>query len=236
MPLERETAGQPGQREFYAGKAKDSLLLEDVIAGETTLTEHLDGLMLMRGIPNPTKRFKEYLDLLAGLGAGGLDAGELENRYNALYIEEEGVAKMALKFVGENLSIYAIIIGVVLCAVPPFTVAEPLVIAGGGAGLAAIRRSKRYYRDTRKRKEEIFGPLRKTAERLDREIGWCFLLDHFRGSRERFEETYAALPAEERDAADRMLYGFLGAGGIPGMDEQGLKKYLGGLLRPEGDG
>lgn len=235
MPLDEETADHTWQREFYTEKAKGSLLLEDMIAGETTLTEHLKGLMRMAGIPEPCKKFKEYLDLLIGLGAG-LDTGELEKRYNALYIEEEGVAKMDLKFVGENLSIYAIIIGVALCAVPPFTLAEPFVIAGGGAGLAAIRRSKRYYHDTKKRKDEIFGPLRKAAESLDREIGACFLLDHFMHSRERFEQTYAWMSGNERVAADEMLYGFLAAGGIPGMDEHSLGEYLNGLLAPEGGG
>ena len=236
MPLDEETADRAWQREFYTERAKACMLLEDVIAGETTLKGHLNGLMWMAGIPDPCKRFKEYLDLITGLGAAGLDRGELEKRYNALYIGEVGSTKKDVKDFGEYLSLYAVMIGAVLCAIPPFTLAEPLVIAGGGACLVALRRSRRYYADTKKRKDEIFGPLHKAAESLDRQIGACFLLDHFMNSRERFEQTYAGMSAEERQAANKMLYGFLAAGGIEGMDEQGLKEYLGGLPRPEGGG
>lgn len=230
MRLTSQTDNHARQREFYTEKAEGSLLLEDVIAGETTLEGHLEGLMRMAETPNPCKRFKEYLNLITGLGAAGLDTGELEKRYNALYIWTNSLGTMALKDAGEYLSVYAIMIGVALCAIPPFTLAEPLVIAGGGASLIALRRSRRYYIDTKKRKDEIFGPLHRAAESIDHQIGTCFLLDHFRDSRERFEETYAAMPANERNAADKMLYGFLAAGGMPGMDEQQLNGYLGGLL------
>ncbi len=241
MPLDERTADHARQREFYTERAEGCMLLEDVIEGGTTLKEHLEGLMMM-GIHNPCQRFKEYLDLITGLGMAwhmGLDREkreELEKRYNALYIGEFGGAKMGLKDLAENYSIYAIMFGALLCAIPPFTLAEPLLIAGGGASLVALRRSRRYYADTKKRKDEIFGPLHKAAECLDREIGACFLLDHFMHSRERFEQTYAGMSGKERETTGEMLYGFLAAGGIPGMDQDMLQDYLEGLPEPEGGG
>ncbi len=82
----------------------------------------------------------------------------------------------------------------------------------------------------KKRKDEIFGPLHKAAGHLDSEIAAVFAIEHFREAPEHFGRMYPLLSNEQRKYVDGQLLDFLGAGGMPGMDETRLKDYLGGLL------
>lgn len=214
------------QQEFYREKAEHSKLLDDMITGEDTFKKRLDWLIEMVEPYNPHKQFGEYLDFITELGATGLDREELEKRYNALFMA-------IFKDAGQFLSVCAIGIGAILCIVGPLIVMEPLVVAAGGASIAALRKSRKYCKDTQKRKDEIFKPLYDVAESLDHQIGTYFLLNHFSDNRKRFEETYVGMSEKEREAADELLYEFLSAGGMRGMGELELKDYLEGLPEPE---
>lgn len=81
--------------------------------------------------------------------------------------------------------------------------------------------------------EDHIQQLYRAANIVDLLIGRCFIFDNFHDNRPCFERTYAALPQEERASINDYLFGLLGAGGIPGMDEIWLNGYLSGLLEPK---
>ena len=208
-------------REYYLAKAAEHPLLEQVIAGDATFKEQLDGIMeiYLGGFTG----FKEYLDILAEVGTTGLNKDDLLKRYGTLYWAP-------LQNYVHGFAIGAIGLGIILSAVGPFVIVEPLIAAAGGGGIRALRKKRKYLTDTRKRKDEIFKPLYDAAESIDSQIGMCFLLNHFNDNRERFEVTYTGMSGMEREVTDELLSGLLGVGGMKNMDEIQLGDYLTGIL------
>lgn len=216
-------------REFYLAKAKEHKLLEDVLSGATTLKGHLD--YLIGGLENPllVKRgeslrgFREYLTLLVDLEIPLEEKEDLELRAKCL--GNRVTNKMFYYFYMTGVGF-----GGIMLFLPPFSLAEPLVMGISYAGLKATVPLYRLGEDTRKRKGEVFSPLYEIADMLDENIGREFVLDHFMTAKERFEQTYLTLTSDERAPIDDYLHNLLGVGGMKGMDEIQLNDYLTGIL------
>ena len=228
MALRGDTGEYARQREFYRENARDSEFLEEIVRGDTTFKERLDWLISGMELSDSRVEFSEYLDLVTMLGAEGFDRVELEKLCRTF-------VNSWVVDIGHGLAIGAMGFGIVLSAMGPLVIAEPLIAAAGMGGIKALHKKRKYLADMRKRKEEIFSPLYDAAESLDHQIGRCFLLNHFHDNRKRFEETYRRMPQEEREGANETLYGLLGVGGMKDMDQLKLDDYLEELLKPEGD-
>ncbi len=244
-------------REFYEAMAKEHPILEQVIAGETTLKECLDEILaemdkttsiraaidITLGRSEVRNHFPGYLNLITGLVWDQLDQ---EIKSESLFAVEKYASwvggdtyKKILRGAGGGLTtagglgIAAIILGITSL---PLLIAFTLGASGcafttsAGAALSDFLTQK-----VKKKCYNVLGPIYNAAEVLDTDIGCCFILEHFNSARPRFEQTYIALGQEEQAQFDTQLYGMLGAGGMKGMDEIQLNDYLSGLQKPKGD-
>lgn len=217
--------------EFYLARAGEHELLEQVVAGETTLTNHLDDLVA---------QFKPSTGFFASS-----DGSQLMNHFSAYVkmLAELSEVKLELsdykKFGNVRFAVYLVstyplgyALGILFVALgTPLGLA---VLCGGGATVLYNKLLKKVGQPILKKKRaEVLEPVYELSSQLDADIGRCFLLDHFRGAPKRFERTYRSLSGEEREEVDAQLYGLLGAGGMPGVDEQQLREYLSGLSEPE---
>ena len=126
-------------------------------------------------------------------------------------------------------SISAVGVAAVLLMVPPFTLAEPLVALVGGWGIKSFHKKVKLYQDTKSRRDEIFLPVRKAADSLDQDIGRCFIFEHIRHNRKRFETTYRGLTGKESETIDKQLFEMLDAGALD-MGQLELERYLYSIL------
>lgn len=225
-------------KEFYLAKAEENPLLGDAIAGTATFTQHLEGIVekLHRGresMAEGTKArdaLRDYITALSTLlpefSPGNEELKKMD--YSALTMGLHKFFRRATLSSGIVTGLGALL----LIALNPAGATLALIGAGGGALWGSgLFESRKFNREAR----QIFQCLYDASAGLDRDIGLCFVLEHYLNARPRFEQTYAGLPADERHAVDTQLLGYLAAGGIPGMDEQQLNDYLGGLLEAEPD-
>ncbi len=211
--------------EFYIEIAEDHDLLEQILGGETSLEAEMDYFLRKMELTDCTKNFKDYLSLLKDLGAIYLDTTDLEKRCKALIWGE-------LQNVGYVFGLGAVTLGGILLAVPPFTIAEPLIVAAGGGLAAALHKNQDYIQDTKKRKHSIFDPVCDLAEHYDRDIGRAFMLDDLIHRRERFGITYRNLSYGERAFVNEELVEYLEAG-ILEIGSLELEQYLDSVMEEE---
>lgn len=216
---------------LYQGE--EHTLLGDVIAGRTTFRQSLEGIVgELKQTPakalecdgESLVRFEELLGLVDALSEEKLDAADLNNTAEIMYLFrylKKGVFKNAVLSVATGVFFYLPVIGLVSLLAGPWFWAKSIQY-----GLVACSAA-----DAVKNPEKVLAPLYEAADSLDAiAIDSSFVFDIFNSARPRFEVVYAALPSKEREAVDKQLYRFLGAGGMPGMDELQLKDYLGGIL------
>lgn len=230
--MELETVHDRG---FYEAVAEEHPLLETIIQGETTLKDGLD--MLLTSLKKPEKETIETLQLIARLGEGEDNPIGKMPHYNRL----KGALRYTAVYMGGIVTVGGIV-GVLLAALVPVLSWGALAAlgigaaVGGSVGCGALADSdeKKCLGRIKKKREEFLKAIYDIAAVLDRDISLCFMLDHFRDNRERFAQTYISLPDDEqREAVDEQLFSYLAAGGMPGMDEIQLRRYLGGLLERE---
>lgn len=221
-------------REFYLAQAGENELLETVLYGETSLTETLDAVF--DSLDKPDDDTKDLLLMIADHsdfpGAEELVEGfPYRDELEMLKELTKGMLRAGAAFI-------TAVTGIIILpgAVPAAVMYLSTVLGMGGIGRGAWKGILRYDKKISKAKEELLKPLYSAAASLDREIGVCFAPEHFRCAQPRFEETYRVLSKDEREAVDAQLHDYLGAGGMPGMDELQLKEYLGGLLKAGGGG
>lgn len=224
-------------RGFYEARAREHELLEQVIAGETTFTATLDSLLEPMSVKG--EKLLSYMQVVGGLAeqqCGGIPERFPHKKNLVQYLKEFGVLMGGIfGGTGAAFGLAALLVPII----PPAILLVPLGFSTsvyGGACLAE-NQEEANLNELKERRAELLKPVYDIAAALDRDIGLCFVLDYFRDNRPCFEQTYSALGQDERTQVDERLYAFLGAGGIPGMDEIQLEDYLSGLLAPvvEGD-
>lgn len=208
-------------------------LLGDVIEGSITFRESLDTIVEgLKEVPaNPRecdnksfKRFEDLIGLVDALSEEELDSKVLRN--TAVMIS---AFKFLKKGAFKNAALTAV--GGVLCYVPIVAPVAWVAMCYSWWKFTQYGLVIRIAADAAKNPEKALAPLYEAADSLDAvSIDSSFVFDIFCSSRPRFENVYAALPPEERKAVDSRLYGFLGAGGMPGMDEIQLREYLTGIM------
>lgn len=230
-------------QEFYLTKAREHELLEEVIDGTATMRSTLDALIkecdwtthCSHGKLAFTKDLIEYLEDYFSV-VSELSAEEVSCKLGK---DREWVHNLkggVVLYAGSGAVSAAVVY--VLWPILPLLgdiLAFPL-LAGGFIRLkdAVVRKPRD--RALQKKRDEILGPLYNVVDEIDQDIGKCFTIEHYHNARPRFEQTYAALTADERAPVHDYLFGLLGAGGMPDMDQTQLKDYLSGLLASEGDG
>ena len=222
-------------REFYEAKAEEYPLLEQVIAGETTLTNHLDEVVAQF---KPTgsfasngsrfvSHFSGHIKMLAELSDDWIELSDLR-KFDHVRC---GVYLAGSFPLGYTIGTLLVALGLPLAAI------VLLIPCGlGGNTLYSKLLEKVGEPILKKKRAEVLEPVYELSSRLDADIDRCFIFDNFNSSRERFGQTYHTLEPEEREQVDEQLHSYLGAGGMPGMDEIQLNDYLSGLLEPEVEG
>lgn len=221
-------------RQYYLKKAEEYPLVREAVAGTKTFTGCLDdiitGLKVKSEMPHAeiyeTTPLREFMAFIGTLSA--LSDGELEVKKH--YMNAEHMAKYKRHKEQSMFSLGYLAASALSLIAPPFAIMEVyfLVIGALGAGVSGPSLIKGW--KARRDPEKAFAQVYEAAQHHDSLIGRCFLLEHFHSSQGRFEETYRILSVGEREAVDEQLSGYLAAGGMPGMDEQQLNGYLGGLL------
>lgn len=221
-------------RDYYLSIAERYPLFEAVIIGDDSLVHWLD--TIAEDVSSEPKeetavRLEALCELLSGdmPSDGNLPHGSVG----------KVIASVTGYFAaGSAIPYYAGLAAMTLIP-PPFgvvigvalsCVAAPL--SGFMVGLRGLGRQMDCLVEKRKKGLQ---PLYGVVESLGTDISRCFILDDFRGCRDRFELTYRSLSGEEREEVDGELHSYLAAGGIPGMDEQQLRGYLTGVLAHKGD-
>lgn len=173
-------------REFYRAKAEEYPLLEEAIAGKTTLKEC-------------------YARLLEDAMRTPINSWVEEAKRMPPLVSPRGHS------------------------VPASALAEFLMmlseVHGNGVDYIAIALH-----------QDNLPLLYDAIDDIDADIDVCFLPEYFLTDRERFDEVYPSLSEGQRREVNAQLYAFLGAGGIPSMDETQLRDYLAVLLETEGAG
>ena len=228
-------------REFYLAKAREHEMLEEVVTGTATMRSALDEVIgeCDRTIPHShgklvfTKDLIEYLGdyftLLSELSGEGVSCELGEDREWVHNVKGEFVLYAgAAVTTGIIFTLWAVlpVVGDVLA-----TILCPSLLLRVKDAVVRNPRDKAL----QTKRDEILGPVYEIIDGIDQDISKCFIMDHYHNERPRFEETYRSLPSAEREAVDSHLHSYLGAGGMPGMDEIMLNDYLSGLLVPEAE-
>ena len=227
-------------REFYEGMATEHPVLEQVIAGETTLTNHLDevvaqfkpttGFLSTSDGSKFVSHFSGHIKMLAELSDDWIELSNLRKFDIVRYGVYLG-GTIPLGYTIGTIVTFLMFLGLPLPAV--------LLLVGSCGGGGALLYNKLLEKVgepiLKKKRAEMLEPVYGLSSQLDADIDRCFILDHFNSSRERFGQTYHTLEPEEREQVDTQLYGLLGAGGMPGMDELQLNEYRSELLVHEAE-
>ncbi len=222
------------EREFYLARAKEYPLLEDIVAGKATFTETLGEFLasVQAGEDNALEGLEGYLALLGEfrqcLAYHDLSMGcRAVEEYRSWCLGGTNFSKNSKKANKIGFTSLAIILGGGILGMIGIPAGAALVVAGLSCAAEVEEKS---VRKTKEALSCIGETLRPFCEQLDLSVLTAFAASYFTNAREYSEQMYPELSDGQRQQVNTQLYALLEAGGMPGMDEQDFRDYLGGLL------
>ncbi len=217
-------------REFYEAKAKRYEQLEKALSGEMSISGHLEET-ISRLIDEPSQKafdsFKGLTTLMMEFTSGGVDGYNSRAHCMANWrLKKLQLKSLATLFITTAVALF----------VPPLAPTAAFYLSLGGLASTLVLPESLSAWKGRTNPEKVFAPLYGLAEEMDQDIGRCFIIEHHPNAKPFFEETYRLLSGDEREEIDAQLHSYLGAGGMPDMDDIQLNSYLSGLLTPQVEG
>ena len=217
-------------RQNFLHYAQNHQIVNQVIEGTTTLSEHLDSLLdsiesessvVFGGNVCSVQSLVDYASLLGELSDQTLPVSNLEN--DALELAQHKLYKSI-----SGMTVTVMGLGALLLCLPPFNILELGVLGLGYLANKATKRNRERSDHVKKYRFAYFSTLSRLARTLDKHLCESFIYDDLTQNPARFEQTYCALEEAEQDEVDARLHRLLEAGAFE-MDEQDIDAYLADL-------